>query len=230
MPDQNNSQSNTHAQSSETFGSVRNASEEFGNVPKGSEAFRIIPNVSERFGSLPQAAERKENHTLTVREVARLFEAAGVARTERSIINWCQPNKMGVCRLDCYLDPNERKYFITQQSVELAIAEEKAKAAKAATPSESSGSVPGDSAKVRTSEEGKVNSDGRPELENQIRDLEITNRVKDRYIDQLQKDRDVFIAQLSNAYRKVGELETKILQLVEPEATRPPYSDAERTS
>src|SRR5438034_3727481 len=27
----------------------------------------------------------------------------------RSIINWCQPNKLGVCRLDNYFDPNERR-------------------------------------------------------------------------------------------------------------------------
>jgi hypothetical protein len=28
-----------------------------------------------------------------------------------------------VARLDCYLDPNERKYFITPQSVTLAISD-----------------------------------------------------------------------------------------------------------
>ena len=56
---------------------------------------------------------------MTVREVARLFEAAGVARTERSITNWCQPNKMGVARLENYFDPNERKYFISPKSAEL---------------------------------------------------------------------------------------------------------------
>jgi hypothetical protein len=59
-----------------------------------------------------------------------MFEDAGVARTERSITNWCQLNAQGIARLDAYYDPNERKYFITPQSVELAIAEEKAKAAR----------------------------------------------------------------------------------------------------
>jgi len=59
-----------------------------------------------------------------------MFEVAGVARTERSIINWCQLNSQGVARLDAYFDPNERRYYITPQSVELAIAEEKAKAAR----------------------------------------------------------------------------------------------------
>jgi hypothetical protein len=91
----------------------------------------------ESFRNVPQASERKENHTLTVREVARLFEAAGVARSERSIVNWCQPNRQGIPRLYSYYDPHERKYFITPQSAEAAIAEEKAKAA-AKTPPEPS--------------------------------------------------------------------------------------------
>src|SRR5437870_5486138 len=117
---------------SERFGRLRNDSATFGNVPNDSEAFRMFP----------KASARKEYCTLTVREVARMFEAAGVARTERSIINWCQPNKMGVARLDNYFDPNERKYFISPQSVDLAIQEEKAKAAKTGEPSESSRDIP----------------------------------------------------------------------------------------
>ena len=87
-------------------------------VQSPTEKFRTVPNDAEEFGKVPQVAERKENHTLTVRESARIFEVAGVARTERSIINWCQPNRQGIARLDSYFDPNERKYYITPQSVE----------------------------------------------------------------------------------------------------------------
>ena len=86
-------------------------------IPQSSVAFRTVPNLSEEFGKVPQAAERHENQILTVRETARLFEAAGVARTERSIINWCQLNRQGIARLDSYFDPNERKYYISPQSV-----------------------------------------------------------------------------------------------------------------
>jgi hypothetical protein len=128
--DQNNkNQSGPVPQDAAEFGSVRNDAATFGNVPNDAESFGKVPHVSESFRNLPQGSERKENHTLTVREVARLFEAAGVARSERSIVNWCQPNRQGIPRLDSYYDPNERKYFITPQSVEAAIAEEKAKAA-----------------------------------------------------------------------------------------------------
>jgi hypothetical protein len=89
-------------------------------VPQASADFGMAPNETEAFGKAPQAAERQENHTLTVRETARMFETAGVARTERSVINWCQPNRQGIARLDSYYDPNERKYYITPQSVETA--------------------------------------------------------------------------------------------------------------
>ncbi len=128
-----NQSNNPRAESS--FRNVPQASESFRNIPKASEPFRMIRNNSEGFRSVPKALERNENHTLTVREAARVFEAAGVARTERSIVNWCQFNAQGVARLDAYFDPNERRYYITAQSVELAIAEEKAKAAKNTMPS-----------------------------------------------------------------------------------------------
>ena len=65
---------------------------------------------------------------MTVREAARAFESSGVARTERSIINWCQPNRQGVSRLDCYFEENDHKYYITPASVERAIHEELSKA------------------------------------------------------------------------------------------------------
>src|SRR5260370_42044563 len=102
MPGENNSQSKA----------VPHASESFGNVPKSSEEFRTVRKDSESFRNVPNVSERKDYCTLTVREAARLFEAARVARTERSIINWCQPDRMGEARLDNYFDPNELKYFI----------------------------------------------------------------------------------------------------------------------
>src|ERR1700736_1062219 len=114
-------------QSSEDFGNVPHAAERFGTFPQPSEEFGNVRKASEDFGNLPNDSESTEHHTLTVREVARLFENAGVPRTERSIINWCQPNRQGVSRLDSFFDTNERKYFITGESVTRAIEEEKSK-------------------------------------------------------------------------------------------------------
>ena len=178
-----------------------------------------MPKDAEEFGKVPQVAERKENHTLTVRETARMFETAGVARTERSIINWCQPNRQGIARLDSYYDPNERKYFITPQSVETAIQEEiqRAKKSTDVPDSESFGSHvepvkhSSATATAKAADERKVQ-----ELEREIMDLKITNRGKDMFIEQLKSERAGFFEQLMSANRTVGQLETKLHQLDGP--------------
>jgi len=223
---QNNHPENVPAPAAE-FGNVPHDAESFRTVPKASETFGKVRNHSERFGTVPHASERKENHSLTVREAARMFEAAGVARTERSITNWCQPNRTGVARLDAYFDPNERKYYISPQSVELAIAEEKAKAAKINEPSEPFGKVPQPAEDFRTipnaAETGndteaasEIEKSRVKELERENLDLKIANRGKDYLIDQLKGERTGFFEQLLTANKKMGELETKLLQLEKP--------------
>ena len=206
-----------------------NASESIRTFQKDSEAFRTVPNLSEGFGSFPNLSERKENHILTVREVAKMFEAAGVPRTERSVINWCHPGKHGVSRLDCFFDENDHKYFITPESVELAIGEERAKLKVDPLPnlSETFGSIP-NHAETKKGERPRQDA-GDPDqikaLEQELMDLKITNRGKDYFIDQLKADREhftqerqQFIEQITSQSRQIGELETKLLQL---EAPRP---------
>jgi hypothetical protein len=212
--DQNQSNKNVSSAVVES-GNERNSSEGFGKIPNGSEPFRKLPNDAEGFRSVPKAAERSENHTLTVREAARMFETAGVARTERSIVNWCQLNAQGIARLDAYFDPNERKYFITPQSVESAIAEEKAKAAKNNEPAEPFGKVPNPAERAERPPQKPSESREIKELEHEIRDLQITNKAKDIVIEQMQKERKGFFDQLLAANRKVGELEIR-LQLEGP--------------
>jgi hypothetical protein len=188
------------------------------DVPQASADFRTVPNPTEEFGKFPQAAESRENHTLTVRETARMFEAASVARTERTIINWCQPNRQGIARLDSYYDPNERKYYIKPQSVETVIQEEiqRSKKTNEVPVSETFGShvepvKQGQKmAAAKAGDERKVQ-----ELEREIMDLKIANRGKDYLIDQLKGERNGFFDQLLTANRKVGELETKLLLQIE---------------
>jgi len=185
--------------------------EDFGNVPQPSEAFGTIPNPSEPFRTVRKHSERTESHTLTVREVARLFEQAGVTRTERSIINWCRINRQGVARLDAFFDENEGRYYITPQSVTRAIEEERAKqsANGAAPPSE-----PEISKHSETSSRSEpVNSDRVKELERQNRDLEIATRAKDHYLERLEKERGEFVERLVGMSRYVGELEAQLSQL-----------------
>ena len=149
-----------------------------------------------------------------------MFEMAGVARTERSIINWCQPNRQGIARLDSYFDPNERKYYITPQSVEAVIQEEIQRAQK-------STGAPGSESFGTSVETVKHSSDavttnavhGRKvlELEREIRDLKITNRAKDMFIEQLKDERVSFFEKLLSANRTMGQLETKLRQSDGPE-------------
>ena len=187
------------------------------DVPQASAEFRIVPNASEDFGKVPQTAERKENHTLTVRETARMFEAAGVARTERSVINWCQPNRQGITRLDSYYDPNDRKYYITPQSVEAVIQEEiqRAKKSTEAPDSETFGSavthVKHSRTNSSTTDERKIQ-----DLEREIQNLEIANQVKDQFINLMKGERASTIEKLQAASRTVGQLETQLLKLESP--------------
>lgn len=211
-----------HQSGSADFGIIPKPAEEFGMMRNDAEAFGTISNNAEAFRSPATHSERKENHTLTVREVARMFEAAGVARTERSIINWCQPNKMGIARLDFYFDPNERKYFISPQSVEAAIQEEKAKAAKGGAAVDTERGLPKDSETLQNVDNDRQRSADKKvgELEKEVLDLKITNRAKDFYIEQLKQEREIFgqerqqyVEKLMSFNRKVGQLEAKLLQI-----------------
>lgn len=217
---------------SEPFGTFQNASESFGTVPQPSEDFGKLPNTSESFGSTHPTAVKTESHTMTVREAARAFENAGVARTERSITNWCQLNRQGVSRLDCYFEENDHKYFITPESVDRAIKEELVKARE-------QGTLPNPSERVERQEEPAPRAQPAPEpmaegtpakireLELENRDLQITTRAKDMFIEQLRKDREAFvherqqlIDQLVSSSRQIGELETKLLQIEAPRDVR----------
>ncbi len=191
------------------------------------EKFRKVPNSSEDFRNLPNVSENTENHTLTVRETARLFEEAGVARTERSIINWCNKNRQGIAHLDCYFDPNEHKYFITPESVDRAIKEEQARVRKQGLRKISESSrdlrnaekptfegITTEAVSKEDNEEKRIE-----EFRQQIIDLKITNKAKDIFINQLQQQQDNFIKQLVGQSRTIGELETKLMQLQPPTKT-----------
>ncbi len=157
------------------------------------------------------AAERTEQHTLTVREVARFFEQAGVPRTERSIINWCRLNRHGVARLDSFFDENEGRYYITPQSVNRAVVEESAKQPASGTPLTAEKELPhhAETPPRRDAE----SSDRVRELERQNRDLEIATRAKDFYLERLEKERGQYVEKLVGMSRYVGELESHVLQL-----------------
>ncbi|MGC3990856.1 MAG: hypothetical protein QM796_14495 [Chthoniobacteraceae bacterium] len=208
------------------FRSVPNESEHDGTVPNHAELFRSVPNLAEPFRSVPMKtdsfrtiqneSQQNAHHTLTVREAARLFEQAGVPRTERSIVKWCQPNAQGIARLDAYLDTNERRYFITPESVTRAIEEEKSRQSSAQVVPNLSDDTEPIKSNSKRSESASESSDVK------LRDLEIATRVKDQYITLLEKqldefglERKMYIEKLINNSRKLGEMEFR-LQLTSP--------------
>jgi hypothetical protein len=197
------------------FRNLPHASEDFRNVPQDSAGFGNVPNDSATFRILPKAAAKTEQHTLTVREVARLFESHGVSRTERSITNWCQPNRQGIARLDAFFDENEGRYYITPQSVSLAIEEEKSRNAGAQNATEiKNAGVPKPAEDPRADTPPPIVEEGRAkELERQNRDLEITNRMKDAYIEKLESEREKHVDKMIGMSRYVGQLETQVMQL-----------------
>src|SRR4051794_13456304 len=111
---------------------IQTPSENFGNIPnQTSEAIKIFPNVSE-VNHVPfrKPSERKPSHTLTVREVARIFEDQDLPISEHTVTNWCKQNSQGICRLDGFYDEAERRWYITPESVDLAIKEERTRLRK----------------------------------------------------------------------------------------------------
>ncbi len=207
---------------------------------KSSERFRKIRKqttpASEPFRNPDTLSEKTADHTLTVREAAKTFENKGVLRTERSIINWCNPNRQGMTRLDCYYEENEGKYYITPISVERVIAEEQNKlkikakvdSAEAGTifsedpnnGSERFGNQADNFGSVPNSSEAnmpEVTEQLVKELERENRDLEISNRVKDIYIERLEGNQQDLIKQLTDKSHRIGELETE-MRLLQPPA------------
>ena len=202
-------------------GSVMEKSESPSEVQTATEEFRTVPNDAAEFGKVPQSAARNENHTLTVRETARMFEAAGVARTERSIINWCQPNRQSIARLESYFDPNERKYYITPQSVEAVIQEEIQRSKKSGEANDSEGFASAVTHVKHSSSHDNRKTDGArkiEELERTVNDLKLSNQVKDLFIDLLKKERSQVFEKLLPDNQLIGQLEEKLQLLDEPQS------------
>jgi hypothetical protein len=95
---------------------ARNDATEVRNVSEGTPSL-----ISEQRRTAPACSAQHESCTITVREAARIFEDAGVPRTERAITNWCNRNARGITRLDCCYNEAERKYFIAPNSIDRVV-------------------------------------------------------------------------------------------------------------
>jgi hypothetical protein len=165
---------------------VRNGSEELRNgservpnerelnpVPVPNEEEQAHPIPSEQFRTAPSCSIPHDEFSITVREAARIFEEAGVPRTERAITNWCNRNARGITRLDACYNDEERKYYIAPGSIERVIKEERKKFAY----TEYKGGVLGTEAedlseqlRNKHAESTEAGPDDRPPAEEVVRD------------------------------------------------------------
>jgi len=168
--------------------------------------------------------QTEELHTLTVRDVAKMFDNAGVPRSERSISRWCQPNTQGEKRFDAFLDEKEGKgkYYITPESVRRVLEEEKA---KQSSNQPNIINQPTESQYLANDEEG-----GGPSMEsqNRIADLEkekfeltAGNKAYEILVAHQQKQISDFTNRVETLARENGILETKLLQLEGPKESMP---------
>jgi ATP-dependent Lon protease len=194
------------------------------------------------------SATRTEAHTLTTREVMKIFEAAGIPRAQRSIERYCQQGD-----LDCLPDAIERRQYITRASVdtligqlkELAARHQKASAEQMSptagddTERQDATTTTRESMKHSTPEkQGEKHAIGEyeermkemeariKELENEKLTLEIDKRVREQMVgmlrDQMTQQTQTFSKELTQQSRRVGQLETEMRQLMAPSRDRRP--------
>ncbi len=210
----------------------QNPSEDFTgtHVPEQSGT---IGNVQEHSENVLDSVQ-KANHTLTVKEVLTMFWNKDVEITERAITKYCHPNRQGVQLLDAYFDENERKFFITPESVPSAIEEVRARKLKmkqnyggiqnspeqeqrtGQNVREHSGreeSVPEEPVKQTPGEDKEKIK----ELEEKVFDLSVSNKAKGQIIEHMQEERKETIETMRNDRTFIGKLKTKLLQLGAPE-------------
>jgi hypothetical protein len=197
------------------------------------------------------SATRTEAHTLTTREVMKMFEAAGIPRAQRSIERYCQQGD-----LDCLPDAIERRQYITQASVDTLIGQLKELAARHQKANvEQTSPTDGDDTERRdattaTSESVKQgtpekrgekhavgdNEERMKEMEARIKELEtekltleIDKRVREQMVgmmrEQMTQQTQVFSKELTQQSRRVGQLETEMRQLMAPRRDRRPTRD-----
>jgi hypothetical protein len=220
--------------------------------PTMSDSVRPSPTPSDPVRPSPtMSATRTEAHTLTTREVMKMFEAAGIPRAQRSIERYCQQGD-----LDCLPDAVERRQYITQASVDTLIGQLKELAARhqkenveqrsptdgddtqrrAATTATSESVKHGtpekrdEKQRIGDYEERMKEMEARiKELENEKFNLEIDKRARDQIVgmlrEQMTQQTQVFSTQLTQQSRRVGQLETEMRQLMAPRRDRRPTRD-----
>ena len=219
----------------EDFGNLQNSSELFSKVQQDSEDFSNVQNASQRTSGIGRGKkypgaeipdhDYDRDDYIIMEEAYAEFEAQGERRSVRMIAEYCKTGE-----LVCTYDSNDKRWHITRESVENKISKIKAlNARKAASfsPQSTSEHFSEDPATSRRttedfppkSESAHTSSEDIKKLEQELLDLKIMNRGKDYLIDQLREERGDFISRIENTNYRIGQLETKVLQLEAPRPT-----------
>ena len=187
-----------------------------------------------RLGHETKSRARMEEHTLAVREVARIFEESGLDVTERTVLNWCHPNKRdGSYRLDCYFDLVEKRYYITPQSVQAVIPKDRV-GARVPKGSPLQSQLPSGASEQSESfqkEDAEPSADIPKAARDSIRDLEqkqylleVESKAKDVAIKKYQDMQDHVYEFVAEQGKMIGGLEQKVRQLESPKSHHPQRS------
>jgi hypothetical protein len=219
------------------------------NSATPSDDVRPSPTPSDDVRPRPtMSATRSDAHTLTTREVMKIFEEAGIPRAQRSIERYCAEG-----HLDCMPDAIERRQYITRKSVDILIGQLKEIASRHQKESDPEhGDATGDDTPRHAAPEETVKrgtpekqggkhqagEDGQTlaEMQARIKELEATNfnleigkRASEQVVgilrDQITQQVQEFSVQLTQQSRRVGQLETEMRQLMAPARDRRPTRD-----
>jgi hypothetical protein len=228
----------------EDHSNVQQSSAHFSNVLKNSsEDFNGLQNPtrhSSGFGrgqkypgaEVPDPSSERGDHMI-MEEAYALFEEQGERRSVRMIAEYCKNGE-----LVCFYDSDDKRWHITEESIENKINKIKdLNARKATVPLRSIAEHytedpappprPTEEAPPRRESTAPPSEDVE-KMKKEILDLQILNSGKDYLIGQLKEDRANLLDRIENNSHRIGVLETRLLQLEAPrhhEATTPAPSD-----
>jgi len=153
-----------------------------------------------------------------------MFRAAGVPRTRRSITRWCNGEAGDDARLDSYRDQNDGRYYITPESIDLVIQEERAKDERqqrrmqpiAEPQSQRPPTSDAGAAKQQSSETDSQDGDDDATLRARIQRLQIDAQVKEKMIEFHIKERERDAKRIEQVSRYIGHLEARVRQIDGP--------------
>ena len=185
-------------------------------------------------GHPSESHEDTSQFTLTVDEATQLFSDAGVPRSRRTIARYCLSGHLRCIKVDTALAPI---YLVSKDSVELRIKEMQQFVTTSRNMPQHDTTSPNmlrhdvtghDMSRHDTSRHDNGEDDRKietlesrvKELENENRDLQITNKAKDYALEREEQRTNSLIQQVSVFSTRVGELKQKLLQLGAPEQNR----------